>query len=283
VPAGIDEAVRAPRLDHGTDWQYALRGIDSVVHLAARVHVLRDRAAIPRNEFRRVNVLGTLSLARQASQAGVRRFVFVSSIKVNGESTVHGHRFSADDVPAPSDAYGASKREAEDGLRTLARETGLEVVIIRPVLTYGPGVKGNFLQLLGWVYKGLPLPFGRVRNCRSFVGVRNLAHFIIACLDFPGELNDTFLVSDGEDLSTPELLRRTARAFGVQENLWDIPVALLSASSKLIGRSDAVGRLLGSLQVDSTKARHRLNWLPPFSVDEELRETAKWYGSGHSR
>ena len=257
------------------DWSHALTGVSVVVHCAARVHVMNDKAANPLLEFRRVNVDGALNLARQAAKAGVRRFVFISSIKVNGECTDLGHPFMADQIPVPSDPYGVSKYEAEIGLRVLSEETGMEVVIIRLPLVYGPGVKANFLSMMNWLRRGLPLPLGGViKNRRSFVFIDNLVSMIIACISHPAAANQTFLVSDDEDLSTTELLERMALALGRPSKLIAVPENLVAGGAKLIGRSDIYQRLCGSLQVDIRKTKDLLGWSPPVTVDEGLRRTA---------
>jgi nucleoside-diphosphate-sugar epimerase len=260
-----------------TNWQHGLQGCDAIVHLAARVHVMSDKATDPLTEFRRANVNGTLNLARQAAAAGVRRFVFISSIKVNGESTRLGQAFAADDVPNPQDPYGISKHEAEQGLCQLAAETGLEVVIIRPPLVYGPGVKANFQSMMHWLKRGIPLPLGTIHNKRSLVALDNLVDLIITCLDHPAAANQTFLVSDDEDLSTTELLRRMGLALDRSARLIPVPTLLLEAGAALLGRRNIAQRLCGSLQVDISKARTLLGWNPPISVDEGLRRTAQGF------
>lgn len=268
------ESVAVGEIDGNTDWLDALRRCDVVVHCAARVHVMREDAADSLTEFRLVNVKGTLNLARQAAAAGVRRFVFVSSVKVNGEETLPGQAFTEGDVPAPQDPYGQSKHEAELGLRQLAADTGMEVVIIRPPLVYGPGVKANFAALMCVVQRGWPLPLGAVRNHRSLVALDNLVDLIVTCLHHPAAANQTFLVSDGKDLSTTELVRGMAQAAGVQVSLWRVPVWVLQAAAGALGKGAAVQRLCGNLQVDITKARTLLGWVPPVSVDEGLRVAA---------
>jgi nucleoside-diphosphate-sugar epimerase len=260
-----------------TDWSAALRNVDVVIHLAARVHVMDDVSIDPLAEFRKVNVQGTENLARQAAKAGVKRFVFVSSIKVNGEQTVSGQKFSEDNVPAPSDAYGISKWEAEQALHQISRETGLEVVILRLPLVYGPGVKGNFIQMMKAVSAGIPLPLASVRNSRSLVYLGNLVDALIACATHPAAAGQTYLISDGEDVSTPELLRRLAGALGVPARLFPFPPSLLKFAGMLTGKSAQVDRLLGSLQVDSSKIRQELGWQPPFSMAQGLKATAEWY------
>ncbi len=258
-------------LSASIDWAPVLQGVDVLVHTAARVHVMADTATDPLAEFRRVNVQGTLQLARQAAAAGVKRFVFISSVKVNGEATQPGAPFLPDAAPAPQDAYGISKMEAEQGLRQIAADTGMEVVIIRPPLVYGPGVNANFAALMRAVQRGLPLPLALVRNQRSLVALGNLVDFIITCATHPKAANQTFLVSDGHDLSTPELIRKMAVAAGVPARLWPVPVWALQAGARLLGKGDAVQRLCGNLQVDISKARELLGWVPPLSVDEGLR------------
>ncbi|MBL0701389.1 MAG: SDR family oxidoreductase [Desulfosarcina sp.] len=267
-----------------TDWSKALNGIDVVVHLAARVHVMRQSITDPLAEFRRVNTEGTLNLARQAVTAGVKRFVFISSIKVNGEGTeIRGQRaegrgqesklkevFSEKDIPCPQDAYAVSKWEAEQGLLKIAEETGLEVVIIRPPLVYGLGVKANFRSLMKWVSRGVPLPLGAVYNKRSFVALDNLVSFIIHCIDHPNAANEVFLISDGKDVSTTELLQKIAHAFGKRSFLLPVPVGLMIFVANMLGKRDVADRLLGSLQVDSSKAWDLLGWKPVASMDEAL-------------
>jgi nucleoside-diphosphate-sugar epimerase len=258
-------------IDINTDWTKQLISVDKVIHLAARVHVLREKSNDPLTAFRIVNVDGTLNLARQAARAGVKRFLFVSSVKVNGESTTHGSAFSESDIPAPEDAYGQSKLEAEIGLRKVASETGMDVVIVRPPLVYGPGVKANFSDLMRAVQRQMPLPLGAVHNQRSLVALDNLVDFIITCITQPQAANQTFLVSDGQDLSTTELVRGMARAAGVPARLLPVPVWALQAGATLLGKGNAVQRLCGNLQVDISKARSLLGWMPPVSVDEGLR------------
>jgi len=260
---------------HGqTDWQPALGDVRAVVHLAARVHVMAERAEDPLAEFRRVNVDGTLNLARQAAAAGVKRFVFLSSVKVNGESTQAGQLFTEMDEPHPQDAYGHSKFEAEQGLRLIAVETGMQVVIIRPPLVYGPGVKANFAALMRAVQKGWPLPLGAIRNQRSLVALDNLVDFIVLCCQHPQAANQTFLISDGQDLSTTELVQALARAAGVVPRLVPVPVWLLQGLGRLLGRGDALQRLCGNLQINSSKAMNLLGWKPKVSVEEGLRRAS---------
>lgn len=261
-----------------TNWQHGLLGCDAIVHLAARVHVMSDTAIDPLTEFRRVNVDGTLNLARQAAAAGVRRFVFISSIKVNGESTRLGQAFAADDVPGPQDPYSISKHEAELGLRQLAAETHMEVVIIRPPLVYGPGVKANFQRMMQWLRTGgVPLPLGAIHNKRSLIALDNLVDLIVTCLDHPAAANQTFLAGDGEDLSTTELLRRMGRALGSPARLIPVPSWVLEVGAVLVGKRALALRLCGSLQVDISQARDLLGWKPVVTLDEALKRTAKAY------
>ena len=250
--------------------------MDVIVHCAARVHVMNDPAADPLQAFRHVNVAGTLQLARLAAEAGVRRFVFLSSIKVNGEQTFPGQPFRPDQEPAPLDPYGLSKYEAELGLQALSRKTGMEVVIIRPPLVYGPGVRANFLAMMRWLSRGIPLPLGGVTdNRRSLVALDNLVDLIVLCLDHPAAANQILLVSDAEDLSTAELLRRMAQALGRTARLLPVPPGVLRLGAKMLGRSSVAERLCGSLQVDISKTRELLAWSPPLGVNEGLRRTAE--------
>jgi nucleoside-diphosphate-sugar epimerase len=272
LPSEI-ETVFVEGLTAATVWIAALQDIDVVVHAAARVHVMQDTSTDPLTEFRRVNVEGTLNLARQAATAGVKRFIFISSIKVNGEVTLLDKPFVSDDPPAPIDPYGISKLEAEQGLQLLAKKTGLEVVIIRPPLVYGPGVKANFAAMLKWLDKGVPLPFGAIQNRRSLIALDNLIDFILTCIEHPQAANQIFLVSDGEDVSTAELLRKTANAMGKKSLLLPVPVGAMRFMAKLLGKEAVADRLFGSLQVDISKARNLLGWIPPISVDEGLRRT----------
>ncbi len=249
----------------------ALAGAQVVVHLAARVHVMRDDAANPLRAFRLANLQGTAHLARAAAAQGVRRLVYVSTAKVHGEQSPPGHPFSESQAPAPADPYAASKWEAEQALQGIARDTGLQTVVLRPPLVYGPGVKANFAALVRAVRRGLPLPLGGVENRRSLIGLDNLVHLITLCLDHPAAAGQAFLASDGEDLSSAELVRRLARAMGRPARLLPVPPELLLAAGSLLGKRAAVERLCGNLQVDGGKARALLGWQPPLSVDEELR------------
>lgn len=258
-------------LSDSVDWTDALSGVDVVIHTAARAHIMQDEMAEPLSEYRRVNVKGTLGLARQAAVKGVKRFIFISSIKVNGEETLWGRSYFANDPPAPKDAYGLSKLEAEQCLTQLATETGMEVVIIRPPLVYGPGVKGNFLSMIKLVEKGILLPLGSVHNKRSLVGIDNLVDLIIRCIDHPAAANQILLAGDGKDLSTVELLRGVGEAMGKPARLIPVPAGMLRLGATLLGKKAMAQRLLGSLQVDISKTCELLDWKPPYTVEEGLK------------
>lgn len=279
---GIEQAV-VGTIGPETDWREALDGIDAVVHLAARVHVMRDRSSDPLSAFRRVNVAATERLARTAAAQGVGRLVFVSSIKVNGESTSPGRAFSEQDSPAPADAYGQSKWEAEQMLRRIASEAGLESVILRPPLVYGPGVKANFLNLMTLIARGIPLPLGGIANRRSLLYLGNLTDAIRVCLSDDRAANRTFLLSDGEDLSTPDLIQRLAHALHRPSRLLPIPRWLLASGARLVRQTAAFERLTGSLVIDSSLIRQTLDWSPPCSVDQGLAETAQWFLTRNTR
>ena len=281
LPAGVEQ-VLVSDLAPDTDWQHAVSGMDAIIHTAARVHVMRDVATDPLAEFRRINVAGTLNLARQAAEAGVRRFVFVSSIKVNGEATSGEQKFSGQDQPSPQDPYGISKWEAELGLHKIAAETGMEVVIVRLPLVYGPGVKGNFAQMLGAIAKCIPLPFASIHNLRSLIYVENLADALLACANHSVAAGQTYLACDGEDISTPDLLRQLAGGMGVPYRLFSCPAMLLRLAGQLTGKSQQIERLLGSLRVDGDKMRADLNWVPPYSLRQGLQATAEWYRTKHT-
>lgn len=271
------DAVAVGEIGAMTDWSAALEGAQAVVHLAARVHVMQERAANPFDAFRSVNVDGTARLARQAAAAGVRRLVFVSSIKVNGEQTNPGSPFTAEDRPAPIDPYGVSKREAEDALRQIAAETGMEVTILRPPLVYGPGVKANFQTMMRWLSKAVPLPLGAIHNKRSLIALDNLVDVILTAVEHPRAGDQTFLASDGEDLSTTELLQRLAAALGRPARLLPVPAWMLEAAAAAVGKRDVAQRLCGSLQVDISNTRDLLDWAPVISVDEGLDRTAEHF------
>ncbi len=268
----VVKQVQVGGLSANTDYTVALQDVDVVIHAAARVHIMDDDASDPLTEFRKVNVEGTLNLARQAAEAGVQRFVFISSIKVNGESTELGKPFTAEDNITTQDPYGLSKWEAEQGLLQIAKETGMQVVVIRPPLIYGEGVKANFKKMMHGVAKGLPLPLGAVHNQRSLVALDNLVDFIILCAQHPKAANEVFLISDGEDVSTTELLQKVAKAMGKKARLLPVPVGLMRFVAKLLGKEDVANRLFGSLQVDSSKAREILGWTPVTTMDEQLKK-----------
>lgn len=268
------EVVDGYNLSANTDWHDVLEGVGAVIHLAARVHVMKDKIAEPLTEFRKVNVEGTLNLAQQAAMAGVKRFIFISSIKVNGEHTENGKPFTENDAQNPQDAYGISKFEAEQGLLKIAQQTGMEIVIIRPPLVYGPGVKANFASMMKAIKRKMPLPLGAIHNKRSFVYVENLVSLIVCCINHANAANQTFLVSDDQDLSTTELLRGCALALNV--NAWFLPVPkkIIEVAATLLGKRDVAQRLCGNLQVDITKTRTLLGWAPPITVEEGLKITA---------
>jgi len=274
LPAVI-QTVQVGDLNADTNWELALKNIQVVVHAAARVHVMKDTKTDPLGEYRKTNVAGTLNLARQAIDNGVKRFIFVSSVKVNGEATEEGNPYTAADEPQPEDPYGISKLEAEQGLFELARGSSMEIVIIRPPLVYGPGVKANFLKMIRWLYKGVPLPLGAIKNKRSLVALDNLVDLIVTCIDHPAAANQVFLAGDGEDLSTTELLERLSMALGRPARLIPIPGYVLEIGAALLGKGDIAQRICRSLQVDISKTHDLLNWQPPVTVDEALRKTAE--------
>lgn len=256
-----------------TYWRDALKGCDVIIHLAARVHVMNDSAVDRLAEFRKVNVAGTVKLAMQAAKAGAKRFVYVSSVKVNGEQTTLP--YTELDDPNPQDPYGVSKWEAEQALHEISATTGLEVVIVRPPLVYGAGVKGNFAQMIKVLAKRIPLPFASVQNLRSLIYVENLVDALILCATHPNGAGNTYLVSDGEDVSTSDLLCKLAEAMEQSARLFSCPPALLKLAGRLIGRPDQIDRLLSSLQVNSSKIRRELGWQPPFTLQEGLRKTVQ--------
>ena len=275
------ETVSIGHINSTTTWTEALSGVDVIILLAARVHVMKEISTDGGlAEFRKVNVEGTLNLARQAVELDIKRFIFISSIKVNGEETSSGAPYTAEDKPAPVDAYGVSKREAEDALRQLANETGIEVVIIRPPLIYGPGVKANFHSMMRYLDKSIPLPLGAIQNQRSLVALDNMIDLIITCTHHPAAINQTFLVSDGEDVSTPALLKLMAIALGKKAWLIPLPTVVIKQCACLIGKRAIAIRLCGSLQVDISKTRELLGWAPPVKINDALLKTAKFYKSG---
>lgn len=273
LPSGISKVI-VPDLVAQTDFQSILNNIEVVIHAAGRAHIMNDVVANPLDEFCKVNTDATLQLAKQAAESGVKRFIFLSSIKVNGEMTSLGKAFKPDDNFVPDDPYGISKYEAEQGLLALAKETGMEVVIIRPPLVYGPGVRANFASMIKWVNKGVPLPLGAVHNQRSLVALDNLVSFIIHCVDRPKAANEVFLISDNEDVSTTQLLSKVAKAYGKKACLIPVPVSWMKFAARLIGKADVANRLFSSLQVDSSKARDLLGWKPVVTMDEQLKKIA---------
>ena len=274
LPDGV-EAVSIGSIGSDTNWDDALTGINTVVHLAARVHVMDDTCSDPLTEYRKVNVEGTKCLAIAAANTGIKRFVYISSIKVNGEGKAVA--YTEDDEEAPVDPYGVSKWEAEQELHKISHTTGIEVVILRPPLVYGPGVKANFLNLLKIVDRGIPLPFAKIDNLRSFIYLDNLIDVIITCINNPRAEGRTFLVNDREDVSTPELIRKIASAMGKPSRLFSISPFFMRLAGKFIGKSAAIDRIFGSLTIDSTKIRKELGWEPPYTMEYGLKETAKWY------
>lgn len=260
-----------------TDWSAALAGIDTVVHLAARAHILRDDIGDPLREFRRVNTVGTERLARQAAAAGVKRFVYVSSIGVLGENTPPGQPFTEASKPSPTRDYAVSKWEGEQHLQQIQSETGLEVVIVRPPLVYGPHAPGNFARLVKLVKMGIPLPFGSTNNVRSLVGLDNLVSFLSLCIQHPKAAGECFLITDGEDLSTRQLVEQIARHLGRSVLLLPVPESVVRSAARLVRREPMINQLWGSLAVDSSKARTLLAWSPPLTVDEGLRRAAQSY------
>lgn len=287
LPHGA-EVVPVGDIDGDTDWMNALHGVDVVIHLAARVHVMKELAADPLSEFLKVNLQGTENLAQQSARAGVKRFVYASSIKVNGETTfspgtssasVRNEQkvFTESDKPNPHGPYAISKWRAEQALHHIAQETGLEVVIVRPPLVYGPGVKGNFVSLLAAMEKGVPLPLAGADNARSLVYVGNLVDALIVCATHPSAAGQTYIVSDGEAVSTASLCDKIAHTFGRRNRSFYFPPGLLRAVAALLGRSDQIERLFGSLLVSDKKIRSELSWVPPCSLDQGLRATADWY------
>lgn len=252
-----------------TDWSDALQTVDIVIHAAARAHVMKNEELDSLTEYRKVNVEGTLQLARQAIHKGVQRFVFLSSIGVNGN--ISKTVFAAGDIPNPADLYAQSKYEAEQALWELTKNTDMELVIIRPPLVYGANAPGNFGNLVHWIYKGIPLPLGAIHNKRSLVGLDNLVDLIITCIDHPAAANEVFLAADGRDVSTTELLRAVAKAMGRPSRLLPIPAGLLQLGATVLGKKAMAQRLLGSLQVDISKTQQVLGWQPPFTLEQGLK------------
>ena len=278
VKRDLDEIVCVGDIDSSTEWSESLAGIDAVIHLAARVHILQEVSKNPLESFRSVNVKGSERLARAATMAGVRRLIYVSSILIHGNFT-EAKPYSEDDAAHPHSPYAVSKWEGELALRSVSKETGLELVTVRPPLVYGPGVGGNFLRLMCWAEKGWPLPLASIHNLRSFIGIDNLVDLLVRCVDHPKAANEVFLAADGEDLSTPDLIRRVAKLLNRPARLLPFPVNILRASASVVGMDDVVDRLCNSLQVDSGKARRVLGWQPGVSLDEGFARTAEWYAT----
>ncbi len=272
--SGVDENIQVGDINESTDWQQALAGVDTVIHLAARVHIMNDSVTNLVEEFRKVNVLGTERLARMAVKAGVERFIFISSIKVNGECSQAP--YTEKDIPAPQDAYGISKREAEDLLTRIAVETGLQTVILRLPLIYGPGVKANFKNLIKIAGAGLPLPLKGINNRRSFLYLGNLVDAISVCITHSLAVGETFLVSDCADVSTPDLIKMIACEMNKKVVLFSFHSGILKALCKIVGKAEELEKLTGSLLVDSSKIRNLLGWKPPFTINEGIKETVKY-------
>ena len=270
------ERVLVPDISGAVDWTAALKGVAGVIHLVSPATRPELDANGQLEHFRSVNVEGTRRLAEQAAAAGVRRFVYMSTLKVNGERSDDGP-FSEEDLPRPEDAYGISKWEAEQALRRVATETGMGIVVLRAPLVYGPGVKGNFLRLMNLVARGVPLPLASIENRRSLIYVGNLVDATLATIASPQAAGNTYLVSDGEDVSTPDLIRRIAAALGVRPRLLPCPVALLRAAAALVRRGEEAARLTGSLQLDSSKIRRELGWSPPATLADGIAATARWW------
>jgi nucleoside-diphosphate-sugar epimerase len=267
-----NETFLIPSINAKTNWTELLKDRDVVIHLLARVHIMDDKASDPLMEFRNINVDVTIALAKEAARQGIKRFVFLSSVKVNGEST-SDHPFSETNLVHPQDAYAISKWEAEEALRQISKETGMEIVIIRSPLVYGPNVKANFLKMMQYVKQGIPLPLGSIQNKRSLIGIDNLVDFITTTISHPKAANQTFLISDDEDISTTNLLRRIGECMEKPARLIPISPKILSFLFKIIGRQDFGDRLLGSLEIDITKAKKLLAWSPPLTLNEGLRAT----------
>ncbi len=276
--APVAGSVVVGELGPDTAWEEALAGVDVVVHLAGLAHLPPGAARTQTEQFERINTRATLTLARACGDAGVRRLVFISSVKVNGERT-HGAAFTEADIPNPSDAYARSKWAAEQGLAQVAAQTGLEVTVVRPPLVYGAGVKANFLQLMRWVDRGIPLPVASIHNQRSLIGIENLADALLRCAIHPAAAGETFLVSDGDDVSTPQLVQRLAKALGRQPRLFACPESLLRWAGRLSGRGAGVDRLLDSLQADTGKIQRMLGWRAPVTMEEGLAAAARWFKS----
>ncbi len=274
LPSGVD-ALPVGSIGPDTEWSKVLIGIDTVVHLAARVHVMDDSASNPFAEYRKVNVMGSERLALTAVECGVKRFIFMSSVKVSGEENVRAYK--EEDAPAPKDSYGISKMQAEKRIKQIAADSGMDLVILRPPLVFGPGVKANFLELMKIVDKGTPLPLAKVDNRRSFIYIENLVDAVLTCIKHSGSAGQTYFVSDNEDVSTPELIRRMGAALGRPARLFPFPLLLINVAGFISGKSATVKRLVGSLTVDISKIRTELGWKPPFTMEHGLQKTTEWY------
>jgi UDP-4-keto-D-QuiNAc 4-reductase len=270
-----DECVQVGGISDLTDWSQALAGVDTVIHLAARVHIMNDSAADPIKAFRQVNVLGTQHLAQMAAKSGVKRLIFISSVKVNGEGALKS--YTEKDIPEPQDAYGISKKEAEDVLARLAVETGIQIVVLRLPLVYGPGVKANFKSLIKIVSAGLPLPFKGLRNRRSFLYLGNLLDAINTCITHPLAAGQTFMLSDGQDVSTPDLIKMIAQAMKKNAVLFTLHPVILKVLCKIADKDEELEKLTGTLLVDSSKIRDTLGWKPPFNLEQGIQETVNYY------
>ena len=268
------EIVRSPFLVSSSEWADLLKGCEFLIHTAARVHIMNDHSTDALAQYREINTEATLNLARQAVNAGIKRFVYISSIKVNGEFTRPGEKFTSSSLPNPQDPYSISKWEAELGLKEISKVTGLDVVIVRPPLIYGPGVKGNFLNLIKAIERGALFPLASINNSRSLVGLGNCIDLIIKATISSNPGFNTFLVSDDSDLSTPELIKRLAKALDRSAKLFPIPEFILSSGARFVGKSQLAQRLLSSLEIDILETKHVLNWVPPFDIDTELRKIA---------
>lgn len=264
-------------LDDFEKFPLIVKDIDVVVHCAARAHVMNETVSDPIHEYRKINTVATLNLAKSAAERGVGRFIYISSIKVHGERNFENKAIVEDEQLEPVDPYGISKLEAEIGLRKIAEETGMEVVIIRPPLIYGPGVKANFESVMKWLYKGIPLPLGAVNNRRSLVGIDNLCDFIKLCIEHPNAANQSFLISDQDDVSTTELLNRLKSAMNSKSALLPVPTSLMTVGAKLVGKGTVAQRLFDDLYVSSNKATELLGWKPPFTMEEQLKKTAQHF------
>ena len=271
--ASSSNSMQIGEINGDTDYKDIFVGTDIVIHCAARAHIMNEEVADTLAEYRWVNVDGTLNLAQQAADAGVKRFIYISSIKVNGESTSGSVPFTEKDTATPIDPYGVSKYEAEEGLKKIAAETGMEVVIIRPPLVYGAGVKANFLNLLKLSSTKFPLPFGLVNNKRSMVYVNNLVDFIVKCIDHSAAANQTFLISDNDDLSLSGLLQLIRKSMNKSARLIPVPIFLFKLAGLIFRKQDVVDRLVGDLQVDTSKAISLLDWKPPYTVEQGIQAT----------